>query len=99
MPCQQTLNHISQKISSIDSDYNIIVSDGMHNEGILEYSDFYDYSINTFQVESVDSTTDDISIKSVNANKIDDNYSKIKCDFEVLAKKITIILKFYYLMI
>ena len=80
-------NHISQKISSIDSDYNIIVSDGMHNEGILEYSDFYDYSINTFQVESVDSTIDDISIKSVNVNKIDDNYTKIKCDFEVLAKK------------
>ena len=45
---------------------------------VFEYSDFYDYSINTFQVESEDSTTDDISIKSVNANKIDDNYSKIK---------------------
>ena len=80
-------NYISQKIGSIDSDYNIIISDGMHNEGILEYSDFYDYSINTFQVESLDSTIDDISIKSVNANKIDDTYSKIKCDFEVLAKR------------
>ena len=80
-------NHISQKIGSIDSDYNIIISDGMHNEGILEYSDFYDYSINTFQVESLDSTIDDISIKSVNANKIDDTYSKIKCEFEVLAKR------------
>ena len=80
-------NYISQKIGSIDSDYNIIISDGMHNEGILEYSDFYDYSINTFQVESLDSTIDDISIKSVNANKIDDTYSKIKCEFEVLAKR------------
>ena len=53
----------------------------------LKYSDFYDYSIYTFQTESVDSSLDDISIKSVNANKIDDNYSRIKCDFEVLSKK------------
>ena len=80
------LNYISQKIRNIDSDYNVIISDGIHNEGILKYSDFFDYSINSFKTEVVDSIIDDIRINSVDANKIDDTYSKIKCDFEVLSR-------------
>ena len=52
----------------------------------MKYSDFFDYSINSFKTEVVDSIIDDIRINSVDANKIDDTYSKIKCDFEVLSR-------------
>ena len=72
-------NDIPKKINSVYADEYILISDGLQNQGMINFPKFKNIAINTFGIGSESNKIEDLSIKSIQLSEISTDSITINC--------------------